>query len=356
MIAILLKILEKVPYFPQCPVSCLDTLLSLQALTSLHKGYEESPRSSTHTNGVETSTALPSISVDKGKERAVHASTAIDKGEAKATSSLSKIDKGKQKAVDVSITCNKREAKTPDSYLNLLIAACDDPKTPDSCLRELLNTSIVANSPTASTCLYRDSDHQSLSWWDTTLVEDDENHENHEEFSAPPPPYTSNEISDSELGEVTFNETAPCEHSDHSGTSYRFPVATIREIDSSEESPDPLANIDTVFHLRGGDRRSRYEKLMTYSQSMGRSSDESVENRVKRTVAKMTKNYHVGSSEEWSEDTSATRYSDQIEFETNEMEVWDSIIVGSRTLQEVCDILHRFLRKLTMKRPSHSEN
>ena len=322
----------------------------------LHKGYEESPRSSTQTNGVESSMALPSTSVDKGKERVIHASTAIDEGEAKATSSSTKIDKGKQKAVDVSITCNKGEARTPDSYLNLLIAACGDPKTPDSYLRKLLDTSSVANSPTASPCLHRDSDHQSLSWCDSTLVEHDENHEDDEEFSAPPP-YTSNDISNSELGEVTFSETAPCEHSDHSGTRYNFPVVTIREVDPSEEFPDPPASIDTVFHLRGGDRRSRYERLMTYSRSMGRSSDESMENRVKTTVAKMTKKYHVGSSsEEWSEDTSATRDSDQIDFETDQMEVWDSIIVGSRILQEVRDNLQRILKKLTTKRLSHFEN
>ncbi len=322
----------------------------------LHKGYEELPRSSTQTNGVETSTVLPSSSVDKGKERAVDVSNAVDQGEATATSSSTKIDKGKQKTVHESTTCNQREAKTPDSYLNLLMATCDDPKTPDLYLRELLNTSSVANSPTSSLCLPRDSDYQSLSWCDSTLVENDENHENEEEFSAPPP-YTSNEISDSELGEVTFNEAAPCEHSDYSGTCYRFPVVTIREVDPSEEIPDPPANIDTVFHLRGGDRRSRYERILTYYGSLGSSSDESMENRVKRTVAKMTKNYNVGSSsEEWSEDTSATRFSDQIDFETDQMEVWDSIIVGSRTLQEVCDILQRFPRKLTTKRLGHSEN
>jgi hypothetical protein len=237
----------------------------------------------------------------------------------------------------------------------LLIAACDDPKTPDSYLRELLDTSSVANSPTAFPYLHRVSDHQSPSRGDSTLVEHDENDEKEEEFSAPPP-YTSNDISDSGLGEVTFHETAPCEHSDHSGACYRFPVVTIREVDPSEEFSDPPANIDTVFHLRGGDRRSRYERLMTYSRSTGRSSDESMENRVKMTVAKMTKNSHMGSSsEEWSEDTSATRYSDQIDFETDQMEVWDSIIVGSRTLQEVRDILKKLLKKLTTKRLSHSE-
>jgi hypothetical protein len=283
----------------------------------LHEGYEESPQSSTQ----------------------------INRDQSRENNSSSAIDKGKQKAVDVPAPINRGQAGTPNSYLNLLISSCDNletpkTKTPDSYLRELLMASSAANSPQASPCPHRnlDSGELSLFWRSETLVEDQDDGEDEEKFSAPPP-YALNDVSDVELRQVTVSENPPHGPSEPPGSQSRFPIVTVREIDPLESSLESSPNMDTEFRLRGGDRKERYEKLMAKPRPSERSSDVSIGERVKLTVAKMTKNYHmVSSSEEWSEDTSITRYSNQYDFETDQAEVWDSIIMGSRTLQEVCDI------------------
>jgi hypothetical protein len=199
--------------------------------------------------------------------------------------------------------------------------------------------SSAANSSRASPCPHRnfDSGELSLFWCSETLVEDQEDDKDEENFSAPPP-YALNDVSNVEHGQVAFSENPPRETSEGEETRSRFPVVTVCEVDLLEESPESSPNIDTEFRLRGGDGKERYEKLMTKPHPSVGSSDESNRQRVKLTVAKMTKNYHmVSSSEDWSEHTSISRYSDQYNFETDQAEVWDSIIMGSRTLQEVCD-------------------
>jgi hypothetical protein len=305
----------------------------------LHVGYEESPRNSTQIDKHESRVAYsPPKLTNKGKERDVNVSNPVGRDETQANASSIPIDKSREKAVDISTPINRGGAKTPDSYLNLLIAAYEH-KTPDSYLRELLKASILNNSARSSPCPRRHLalGEESLFWGtsDSPQMEDRKDGEDEEEFSAPPP-YTLNDFSKEELGEVRFRENPPLQTSDR--TEIQTSVETVREVDSFEESPGSSPNIDTEFRLGGGNRKEKHEKLMTQPRRSWGSSDESIEKRVKLTVAKMTKNFHMvtSSEESWDDDTASTKMIDRQDFETDQKEVWDSIFMGTRTLQEVC--------------------
>ncbi|KAE9374777.1 hypothetical protein N431DRAFT_503556 [Stipitochalara longipes BDJ] len=259
-----------------------------------------------------------------------------DEDEPKAIYSSTPKDKGKQKIVKFSTPIDGQQVKTPDSYLNLLIDACEEPRAPDSYLQELLKAASVVTSARDSPCPRCDSylKEQLLSVENNDLlyVQDQESSKDAENFSAPPP-YTLNDLSKVKLGEVTYGglrsrRQAPERPEDEI-------IITVREV--SDESSERLSKIGSEFPLREGDRKERYEKLMRKSLPSRRSSDESIEKRVKLTVAKMTKNYHMVTSSEGSWEEAPSRGSEQYDFETDQMEVWDSIILGSRTLQEVCD-------------------
>jgi hypothetical protein len=162
---------------------------------------------------------------------------------------------------------------------------------------------------------------------------------------------------------------------------------TLLRVPNREEPLEKSLNFDPEFHLRGGDRSQRYQKLMTRPKSL-QHSNESIAKSIELTVAKMTKNFHMDTSSEDSlkststmvgsdEDTknfhkvtsseeslestttvmssdgdtknfhmvtssedswgkvSTMMSSDEYSFVMDQMEVWDSIIMGSRTLQQV---------------------
>ncbi|PMD43651.1 hypothetical protein L207DRAFT_564289, partial [Hyaloscypha variabilis F] len=242
-------------------------------------------------------------------------------------------DKGKQKTPRCSTPVDRKQAKTPDSYLDLLIEACEERKTPDSYLRDLMKAANVDTSARGSPRLRYDSNlmEQLFSMWeaDPLQLEDQDSSEDDEHFSAPPP-YTLNDLSNVELGEVTYGAVrsqrrAPERPEDEV-------IVTVREV--SGESSEGRVEIDKQFISRKGDRKERYENLMKKPQRTRRSSRESIEERVRMTVAKMTKNFHNLSPPEESREDRPCRSSEQYDFETDQMEVWDSIILGSRTLQE----------------------
>jgi hypothetical protein len=175
---------------------------------------------------------------------------------------------------------------------------------------------------------------------------------------------------------IKSREDSQFEHSESSlvrGTLLRAPV---------REGPlQNFPNIDPEFHLRGYDRSKRYQKLMTKPEPL-QHSKVGISKSIELTVAKMTKNFHMVTSSEDSLESTSTmmtkrfhtatssedslqsastmrssddyssfhlatsseesmecactlRSSDDYSFETDQMEVWDSIIIGSRTLQQV---------------------
>jgi hypothetical protein len=253
---------------------------------------------------------------------------------------LTKLCSGYEESPRTSTPINRDESKTPNSYLNLLIASHNDsgntsePKTPDSYLQQLLEAHNAwvdgtARGTPVSNLNLNLSQEQSPFWGNSTQVEPSEDEE---EFSLPPP-YILDHFSDVEMGEVELREDSQLEQSTNSGIRAILPEVNVREVDPLEESP----NIDKVFHLRGGDRSRRYQKLMARPGLSQQSTNERIEKSIKLTVAKMTKNFHmVTSSEECSEGASAMRDFNEYSFETDQMEVWDSIIMGTRTLQQVC--------------------
>jgi hypothetical protein len=250
---------------------------------------------------------------------------------------------------------NRDESKTPDSYLNLLIASQDDsskppePKTPNSYLQELLaahNIWVDGNSPRAPVSNPNISQEQSPFWGNSTQVEDEEgeeDEEDEEEFSLGPP-YILDDFSDVELGEINFCESPQCEDSDNSSNRRILPRVEVCEVDPLDESP----NVDPGFHLRGGERSRRYQELMTRPGPSQRSTNERIEESIKLTVTKMTKNFHMAtSSEEYSEGAFTMMDDYEYSFETDQMEVWDSIILGNRTLQQVYFSLNRHISTCT---------
>jgi hypothetical protein len=218
-----------------------------------------------------------------------------------------------------------------------LIAAYEQ-KTPDSYLRELLKASSVNSSAQSSPCPRRHLafEEETFCWGigDSTDMEGQQDGEDEDEPSAPPP-YTLNDFPKIELGDVTFCETLALQT--HQNTEFRTSV-TIREVDRLGESATSSPDIDLEIRSRGCDRKERYGGLIRKPRQSRRFSDESIEKRVKLTVAQMTQNLHIVASSEdsWDADAASTKKRDQHDFETDEMEVWNSIIMGIRTLQEVC--------------------
>jgi len=257
-----------------------------------------------------------------------------ERNESEVACSSTTMSKGKQKNVNGSSPVDRQQAKTPDSYLNLLIEGCMERKTPDSYLRELLNAANVDTSWQGSPCSPCDSDFEEklfsvgnvnlLHMKDQSFGEDDEH------VSAPPP-YSLNDLSKLELGEVTYGAVQPQRRA--SERPEHDIIVTVREV--SEESSNTPSQIAKELVLREADRKERYEKLMENPQPSRRSSDESIGNRVKLTVAKMTKNFHMVTPSEESCEEVPHGGSKLYDFETDQMEVWDSVFLGSRTLQEV---------------------
>jgi hypothetical protein len=327
---------------------------------------------------------------------------------------------------------NRPDCRTPNSYLNLLIEAYYDalnPKPSSSCLQDIVEADRVEHdSPTQASPIShpgRNSQEHSPCCGDSTQV-DDEQHD--EDFSTPPPPYMLDEFTEVDLGQVESSEDSEFERYEISCVRDALPRVTVREVDPSDEdeSPrihtglkavrwgeiesredsqfehsesslvrdtllrvpvreDPLQNspnIDSEFHLRGGDRSNRYQKLITRPKPL-QHSKERIAKSIELTVAKMTKNFHIATSSEDSLESTSTmmtkhfhtatssedslqsastmRSSDdyssfhlatsseesmecactmksngKYSFEMDQTEVWDSIIMGSRTLQQVC--------------------
>lgn len=94
-------------------------------------------------------------------------------------------------------------------------------------------------------------------------------------------------------------------------------TVSVREVDTSSEYSE---NLDQNFRNRMLARNARYKELNIDTRSP--SSQEEQAERIRSTLAKMTKNYHA-------------HQNDNSSFEQNEREAWNAIVIGDRIMNNV---------------------